>query len=146
MHPAYRLRYALHHFSRQADVIGDVRRCLKPRGVFLYSDPAMPEHSRAATHGLYLVREETFTGYRTYHELTDLFLGAAFEILSVRPYAGQRGTFADYLSETPAVLKEHLQRGWSGLDDQTKQELKWAGRTDGPFITYPVVDVAARRA
>lgn len=142
------LRYVLHHFENQAATLREVGRCLKPGGVLLYSDPAMPPHSRDTTHGLYVVREDSFTGYRTYHEILSMFLDAGFEFLAVRPYLGQRGTFADYLAEMPeelADLKPVLGRAWTALDAQTKQELRWAGRLDDPFITYPVVDVALRK-
>ncbi len=142
------MRYVLHHFENQLETLREALRCLKPGGVLLYSDPAMPAHSRDTTHGLYVVREDSFTGYRTYHEILSMFLEAGFEFLAIRPYLGQRGTFADYLAEMPAELadlKPVLGRAWSALDGETKRELRWTGRLEDPFITYPVIDVALRK-
>ncbi len=103
----------------------------------------MPQHSRDATHGLYLLRENNFYGYLTYHEIIDLVSGSGFEITTIRSYGYQRGTLEQYLGAADPPLKEHLVRAWCGLDERTKRELKWTGRREDPFITYPVVDVAS---
>jgi SAM-dependent methyltransferase len=138
-------RYSMHHFANQPDIMREFYRCLRVGGLLLYSDPAMPEHSRDATHAIMLAREETFEGYRTYHEMMDLVSGSGFDIVAMRPYDYQRGTFEDYLSTTNPELKEPLLRGWLGLDEKTKRQLRWSGERKGPFITYQIVDVAARK-
>ncbi len=139
-------RYSMHHFEDQPGVMREVYRCLTWDGVLLYSDPAMPEHGRDTTQGLMMMRERTFEGYRTYHEMMELVTGNAFEILAMRPYDYRRGTFDDYLSTTDPSLKEPLLRGWMGLDAMTMRQLKWSGEQRGPFITYPIIDIAARKA
>jgi SAM-dependent methyltransferase len=139
-------RYAMHHFEHQAEAMRDMVRCLKPGGLLLYSDPAMPEHSRNTTHGLYLLREDSFYGYRTYHEMTDLVRSEGLETLTMRSYDYQRGTLDDFLKKCESEVKEHLIRAWCGLDEQTKRELKWSGKRSGPFITYPIIDIAALKA
>lgn len=138
-------RYAMHHLADQAGAVAEMRRCLCPGGLLLYSDPAMPRHSRDTTHGLYVVREETFFGYRTYHEMIDLVTERAFQVLGVRPYDYQRGTIDDYLKPADPSMRESLIRAWCGLDAATLAELKWSGRREGPFITYPIIDIAARK-
>ena len=138
-------RYSMHHFADQLGTIQEMMRCLCPGGLLLYSDPAMPEHSRDTTHGLYLLREDFFHGYRTYHEMIELVKSASFDILSIRPYDYQRGTLDGYLKAAEPSLKEHLIRAWCGLDEKTKKELKWTGKRDGPFITYPIIDIAAKK-
>ena len=137
-------RYAMHHFANRSAVMREVARCLKPGGVFLYSDPVMPAHARDTTHGLYLVRERSFHGYITYHETMAMIADAGLSLLGIRPYAYQRGTLRDFLMEADAPVREHLIRAWRGLDQQTKAELGWSGDADGPFIVYPVIDLAAQ--
>lgn len=139
-------RYSMHHFADQPGVMREIYRCLRVNGLLLYSDPAMPEHSRDATHAIMLAREKTFEGYRTYHEMFELLIGHGFEILAMRPYNYQRGTFEDYFSTTDPALKEPLIRGWLGLDEKTKHQLRWSGKQNGPFITYPIIDIASRKA
>jgi SAM-dependent methyltransferase len=138
-------RFAMHHFPDQLGAFKEIHRCLRSGGRLLYSDPAMPQHSRDTTHGLYLLRENNFYGYLTYHEIIDLVTGSGFEITAMRPYGYQRGTLEHYIEAADPILKDHLVRAWCGLDEQTKRELKWAGKREAPFITYPVVDVAAIR-
>jgi SAM-dependent methyltransferase len=138
-------RYSMHHFADQPNTVQEMYRCLKPGGLLLYSDPAMPEHSRSTTQGLYMLREDNFHGYRTYHEMIDLLTDKGLLILGVRPYDYQRGTLDDYLKAADPALKEHLIRAWCSLDDKTKRELKWSGYREGPFITYSIVDIAAHK-
>jgi len=137
-------RYAMHHFADQVGTVKEIARILSPGGLLLYSDPAMPEHSRDTTHGLYLLREDFFHGYRTYHEMLDLLQLQHFIVEAMRPYDYQRGTLDDYLKAAEPGLKVHLARAWCGLDEKTKRELKWPGKESGPFITYPVLDIAAK--
>jgi ubiquinone/menaquinone biosynthesis C-methylase UbiE len=140
-------RYAMHHFADQPGAMREMSRCLKSGGTLLYSDVAMPEHSRDTTHGLYLLREDTFYGYRTYHQMLELVTKQNLSVVAVRPYDYQRGTLNDYLNVIEdGAMKDHLIRAWCGLDDKTKGELRWSGKPDGPFITYPIIDVAARNA
>ncbi len=138
-------RYSMHHFADQPGTIKEIFRCLSSGGLLLYSDPAMPEHCRNTTHGLYLLREIFFHGYRTYHEMVDLIKNAEFEILSIRPYDYQRGTLDGYLKAADPSIKEHLIRAWCGLDEKTRKELKWSGKRNDPFITYPIIDIAAKK-
>jgi ubiquinone/menaquinone biosynthesis C-methylase UbiE len=139
-------RYALHHFDNQPAALQETARVLSDGGLLLCSDPVMPEHSRQTTHALYKLREESFAGYVTYHEFIDLIVGAGFDIQSARPFAYQRGTFDLYLQAAEPSLRDSLKRAWCGLDDRTKTELKWTGAVDGPFITYPILDLAARKS
>lgn len=136
-------RYSMHHFPDQPGCIREIARILKPGGVLLYSDPAMPTHSRNTTDSLYRRRETTFHGYRTYHEMLDLVRSGGLEVLTLRPYEYQRGTLDDFLKEQPAELRAELIDRWLQLDDQTKRELKWSGVREGPFIRYPIIDLAA---
>jgi SAM-dependent methyltransferase len=130
-------RYAMHHFADQPGTVHEIWRCLCSDGIFLYSDPAMPEHSRDTTHKLYRLREDFFHGYRTYHEMIDLVRDPGFEILAMRPYDYQRGTLDHYLRAAHPELKDDLIHAWCGLDEKTKRELKWSGKPDGPFINVP---------
>lgn len=139
-------RFAMHHFADQPGTFKEIRRCLKQGGSLLYSDPAMPQHSRDTTHGLYVLREINFYGYLTYHEIIDLVVSSGFEIAAIRSYGYQRGMLEQYLESADPVLREHLARAWCSLDSRTKRELKWTGRKEDPFITYPIVDVAAIRS
>lgn len=138
-------RYAMHHFSDQAGAVAEMWRCLRTGGLLLYSDPAMPEHSKDTTQALYVLREENFHGYRTYHEMIDLVSSPGFQIISCRPYDYQRGTLAGYLQAADPALRPHLTRAWCNLDERTKKELRWPGHAEGKFITYPILDIAAQR-
>jgi len=138
-------RYAMHHFPKQEEVVQEIFRCLKPGGLLLVSDPAMPEHCRDTTHPLYHIRQESFFGYSTFHELTDMIVGGGFETLAIRSYGYQRGTLNDFLNDSDPSLSKHLSRAWCELDEKSKRELKWSGDFEGPFITYPIVDIAARK-
>jgi SAM-dependent methyltransferase len=138
-------RYAFHHFPNPGQTMREMWRCLKTGGLLLYSDAAMPPHSRDATHALYRKRESSFRCYLTYHETLDLVASGGFHVLNVRPYGYQRGTMDGFLSAQPEPLKQELAEGWLGLDEVSKKELKWAGRRDGPFITYPTIDLAAEK-
>jgi SAM-dependent methyltransferase len=139
-------RYAMHHFPDQGGALRELHRCLRNDGLLLYSDPPMPVHSRDSTDQLYRRREGDFHGYRTYHEMIDMVTRHGFRILAVRPYDYQRGTLDLFLKNVAEpALKEELIEGWLGLDDQTKRELRWSGLREGPFITYPIVDIAAKK-
>jgi hypothetical protein len=63
----------------------------------------------------------------------------------VRPYDYQRGTLDQFLEKQPLNLREELIRDWMKLDPKTKEELKWSGLREGPFITYPIIDIVARK-
>ena len=136
-------RYSMHHFPDQPGAMREMRRCLKDSGFLFYSDPAMPAHSRDATDCLYRKRESNFHGYRTYHEMVDLVTDHGFQIQAVRPYDYQRGTLDQFLLEQEPNLKAELIRDWMKLDPKTKEELKWSGLREGPFITYPIIDIVA---
>jgi SAM-dependent methyltransferase len=138
-------RFAMHHFEDQIGTLREVFRCLKTEGILLYSDAAMPNHSRDTTHGLYWVREASFHGYATYHEMMTRVTGEGFGVLAVRPYNYQRGTLEIYLREAEEKVRESLTRAWRGIDERTRHEMKWSGEEKGPFITYPVIDIAARK-
>jgi SAM-dependent methyltransferase len=138
-------RYSLHHFSNPNKTLAESFRCLKPGGMLLYSDPVLPPHSRNSTHGLFLVREGSFSGYLTIHEMINIILAPGFHIASVRNYLYQRGTLTDYLAKTDTALKAPLTRAWLNLDQHTKDELHWAGQQEGPFITYTMADFAAEK-
>ncbi|MBS1770600.1 MAG: class I SAM-dependent methyltransferase [Acidobacteria bacterium] len=139
-------RYSMHHFEDQQGVIREIYRCLTWDGVLLYSDHSMPEQTRDTTEDFMANKEGTFKGYRTYHEMTELLTRNAFEILAIRPYEYRRGIFEDYVSIADPGLKEPLLRGGLGLDAMTKQQIKWSGDCDGPLVSYPIFDIAARRA
>ena len=136
-------RYAMHHFEDKQGTLREISRCLRPHGVLLFSDPVMPNHSRDTTHPLYVVRQDSFHGYLTYHETVGLLSECGFRIMAARSYDYQRGTLDNYLADAENALRDELIRGWCSLDEKTKSELKWSGRPDGLFITYPVVDIAA---
>jgi hypothetical protein len=68
-----------------------------------------------------------------------------FQVVAMRPFEYQRGTLNDYLKEGAPEARESLIRAWLGIDEKTKQEMQWSGKEDGPFITYPVIDIAARK-
>jgi|GEM_PF-5229770 len=139
-------RYAMHHIEKPCETVQEIYRCLKPGGVFLYSDPVMPEHARDTTHGLYALKESSFHGYLTYHETIDMVTQAGLIIQGLRPYDYGRGTMDQYLKSVEHdAMKAHLIRAWCHLDAKTKQQFKWKGTVNGDFIVYPVVDLAAQK-
>lgn len=138
-------RAALHHFKDKPGVIHEIARCLKPGGLLLLTEVAFPAHSRDSTHPLYAAREGSFAGYLTYHELIEVVRAGGFEIAAMRPYEYQRGTLDEYLVQSEPAEKRLLTAAWCALDQMTLDELAWSGRRDGPFITYPVLDIAAVR-
>ena len=139
-------RAALHHFADRAGAVSEARRCLRPGGLLLLTETALPEHSRDTTHALYVAREASFAGYLTYHELTRLVVTMGFQIGAMRPYDYQRGTLDDFLVDSDPAAKEMLAAAWCALDRKTLEELKWSGKREGQFITYPVIDIAGYRA
>ncbi len=139
-------RYGLFYFASQQESLTEMIRCLRPGGLFLYSAPVMPSHTRDTTHGLFGMRQAGFVRFSTYHETIDALSNAGLTLLAVRPYRARPGTLDTHLEEVAPPLKEALARAWVGIDDRTKQELKWSGLRAGPFIAYPTVDIAARLA
>ncbi len=145
-------RYAFHHFEYKEQVIDEIIRTLKPKGLFLYSDPVFPEHCMNIINPLYYMREDNFHGYLGYFDTIEMFNRQELQIILCRPYKYWYESFQKYLKgvdsgflDNPQAgfsdcLKTKLERSWDHLDQETKKEM---GITDSSKkIVYHVVDLA----
>lgn len=150
-------RYAFHHFEHKRAALKEIARVTGPSGLFLYSDPVLPEHSKMVLNPLYCVREDNFHGYLNYFETLDLLEESGFHIVLSRPYKVRYSDFDKYLKGVDDgfsraapegfgdCLKEKLRRAWSTLDHETKTELGVDATDLSSGFAYHVVDLAAAR-
>lgn len=153
-------RYAFHHFEERFVALKEVHRVLKDDGLLLLSDPILPTHSRDALAAIYQVRESTFCGYLTYHEMIRVLETGGFSPLMVRPYHNRYPNLHRYLKAVDdeevgdagdtrdaivRELKARIAQAWARIDEITKEELSVQGQGTELSFQYDVIDLAARK-
>ena len=153
-------RYAFHHFQKKQESFNEIYRILKSTGLFLYSDPVFPDHSKNCLNPIYAIREDHFHGYMGYFDTLASLEKSRFRPVLIRPYK-YRVQFVKYLEGVEDgygytdsqnisdifsnTLKTKIQRAWLSLDDQTKNEMKIS--QEGGFLSfqYNFVDIACMK-
>lgn len=154
-------RFAFHHFDERGKALKEVGRVLKNDGIFLLSDPILPEYSKGILNGIYRIREDSFYGYCGYHELIELLENYGFLPMQIRPYHVRYPSLRKYLEavengvDTRAfpedatavvpILKSKIARAWNAVDEKVKSEMKIEGNGLDLSFQYDVVDIASRK-
>jgi ubiquinone/menaquinone biosynthesis C-methylase UbiE len=147
-------RYAFHHFEHKSETLREIGRVLKDSGLFLYSDPVLPEHSKNIMNPLYHIREDSFHGYLGYFETIELFDKNGFQVLLSRPYKYRYSNFQQFLEGVEngflkkpqegvvECLKLKIENSWRQLDPKTKTEMGINAEDKLLGPTYNLVDFA----
>ena len=148
-------RYAFHHFEHKSETLREINRVMKDTGLFLYSDPILPEHSKNIMNPLYHIREDNFHDFLGYFETIELLDKNGLQIFLSRPYKYRYSDFQTFLEgvedgflkKPPSkgavdCLKLKIENSWKQLDPKTKMEMdiNTEGKLLGP--TYNLVDFA----